>query len=132
MKAVAALLYRFSVIALMIVAAGCVATMRTQDLLSAANFKIVPATTPEQQAQLKALPAHKVTMVQRNGKEYFVYPDASQHVFYVGQNAEYQQYQRLREQSALAQEELTAATMDADWDVWGSGVGPGWWSPLSP
>jgi len=54
--------------------------------LSAAGFNIVPATTPELQARLKAIPAHKVAMVQRDGKEYFVYPDVTQNVLYVGQN----------------------------------------------
>jgi hypothetical protein len=46
--------------------------MRTEDLLSAAGFKIALVTTPELRARLKAIPAHEVTMVQREGKEYFV------------------------------------------------------------
>jgi hypothetical protein len=100
--------------------------------LSAAGFKIVPATTPELQARLKTIPAHKVTMVQRDGKAYFVYPDVTQNVLYVGQNAQYQRYQQLREQSQLAQEQLNAAELNADWGAWESWGGEGWWSPLSP
>jgi hypothetical protein len=71
-------------------------------------------------------------MVQRDGKEYFVYPDVTQNVLYVGQNSQYQRYQQLREQNQLAQEQLNAAELNADWSAWGTWGGEGWWSPLSP
>jgi N-methylhydantoinase A/oxoprolinase/acetone carboxylase beta subunit len=132
MKNVTARLRWIGGASLLALAVGCATTMRTEDLLSAAGFKIVPATTPELQARLKTIPAHKVTMVQRDGKEYFVYPDVTQNVLYVGQNAQYQRYQQLREQNQLAQEQLHAAELNADWGAWGSWGGEGWWSPLSP
>ena len=78
MKKVAALLNMIGGASLLALVVGCATTMRTEDLLSAAGFKIMPATTPVLQARLKAIPAHKVTMVQRDGKEYFVYPDVTQ------------------------------------------------------
>jgi len=71
-------------------------TQRTEDLLSQGGFKIVRANTPAQQARLRALPANRITMVQRDGKEYFVFPDVSQNVLYVGQKSELQNYQELR------------------------------------
>ena len=71
-------------------------------------------------------------MVQRDGEEYFVYPDVTQNVLYVGQNSQYQRYQQLREQNQLAQEQLNAAELNADWGAWGAWGGEGWWSPLSP
>jgi len=132
MKKVATLLSMIGGASLLAVVVGCATTMRTEDLLSAAGFKIVPASTPELQARLKAIPAHKVTMVQRDGKEYFVYPDVTQNVLYVGQNAQYQQYQQLREQNQLAQEQLNAAELNADWGAWETWGGEGWWSPLAP
>jgi hypothetical protein len=67
-----------------------------------------------------------------DGKVYFVYPDVAQNVLYVGQNAQYQRYQQLREQNQLGQEQLNAAEVNADWGAWGTWGGEGWWSPLSP
>ena len=132
MKKVAALLRMIGGASLLAVVVGCATTLRTEDLLSAAGFNIVPATTPELQARLKAIPAHKVTMVQRDGKEYCVYPDVTQNVLYVGQNAQYQRYQQLRVQNQVAQAQLHAAALTADWGAWESWGGEGWWSPLSP
>jgi hypothetical protein len=132
MKQVAALLSMIGSATLLALVVGCATTIRTEDLLSAAGFKIVPATTPELQARLKAIPADKLTMVQRDGKEYFVFPDVTQNVLYVGQNGQYQRYQQLRLQNQLAQEQLNAAELNADWGAWGTWGGEGWWSPLSP
>jgi hypothetical protein len=132
MKNVAALLSMIAGASLLAVLVGCATTMRTEELLSAADFKIVPATTPELQARLKSIPADKVSRVQRDGKVYFVYPDVAQNVLYVGQNAQYQRYQQLREQNQLGQEQLNAAEVNADWGAWGTWGGEGWWSPLSP
>ena len=67
MKKMAALLRMIGGASLLALVVGCATTMQTEDLLSAAGFNIVPATTPELQARLKAIPAYKVTMVQRDG-----------------------------------------------------------------
>jgi hypothetical protein len=132
MNNVAALLRTIGGASLLALAVSCATTMRTEHLLSEAGFNIVPATTPELQARLKAIPAYKVTMVQRDGKAYFVYPDVTQNVLYVGQNAQYQRYQQLREQHQVGQAPLNAAEVNADWGAWGTWGGEGWWSPLSP
>jgi hypothetical protein len=47
MKQVAALLTMIGSTSLLALVVGCATTMRTEDLLSAAGFKIVPATSPE-------------------------------------------------------------------------------------
>jgi len=105
--------------------AGCSTTKQTENMLSAAGFRIMPAITPQQQAHLKALPPHKVTMVVREGKTYFVYPDAPNKVIYVGQQEQYDQYQKLRLQKQLAEDQVQAAEMNSEaaWGVWG-GFGP--------
>src|SRR5688572_247404 len=78
------------------IVSGCATMVQTEDLLTGAGFKARPAITAEQQAQLKSLPARKVSSVQKDGKTYFVYPDAARNVVYIGQNAEYQRYKQLR------------------------------------
>src|SRR5262252_6514616 len=77
---------------LVTVALSCVMTQQTENLLSQAGFRSVPAKTPAQQARLKTLQADRITMVQQDGKEYFVFPDANQNMLYVGQKTELETY----------------------------------------
>jgi hypothetical protein len=108
-------------------AIGCSTTKDRENMLSAAGFKAVPADTPERQAHLTSLPADKLTTVQRNGAQYYVFPDPKQNVLYVGQEQQYQQYQKLRYQKQLADEQLSAAAMNEDaWGVWGPWPARGW------
>ena len=125
MKRITSLLGSIGAIVLLAFALGCSSTKQTENMLSAAGFKIMPATTAEQQAHLKTLPPHKVTLVRRDGKNYFVYPDVANQVAYVGQDAEYQQYQKLRMQKQLAEEQAQTAELNSEaaWGVWG----PGFW-----
>jgi hypothetical protein len=107
--------------ALLGLAVGCSTTKQTENLLSAAGFKTIPATTPQQQAHLKTLPPNKVTMVVRDAKPYFVYPDAKAQVLYVGQQAQYDAYQKLRVEKQMAEDQAQAAEVYAPgaWGPWG-------------
>ena len=122
MKNTTNLLLALGLAALMTFVAGCSTTQKTENLLSAAGFKAIPATTPQQQAHLKTLPAHKVTMVVRDGQTNYVYPDAAHQVLYVGQDAQYQEYQRLRLQNQMAEDQVQAAAMNSEpgWGAWES------------
>ena len=122
MKMKTYLLSIIGTVALVAFALGCSTTKQTENLLSAAGFKAMPATTPQQQAHLKTLPPHKVTMVQRDGKTYYVYPDQAHQVLYVGQDAQYQEYQKLRLQKQLAKDQVQAAEMNSEsgWTAWGA------------
>jgi hypothetical protein len=108
-------------LALLGVAIGCATTKQTEDLLSAAGFKATPATTAQRRAHLQTLPPHKVTMVVRAGKTYYVYPDAKAQVLYVGQQAQYDAYQKLRLENQMASEQFQAAESNAaeEWGAWG-------------
>jgi hypothetical protein len=115
-------------IALMTLAIGCMTTKQTESLLSEAGFKAVPAATPQQQAHLKTLPAGKVTKAQRSGKTYYVYPDVAHNVLYLGQEAQYQQYQKLCLQHETSSPGLSDAEINNEpgWGPWG-GWGELWW-----
>jgi hypothetical protein len=104
---------------------GCASTKYTEDLLAASGFKQMPAATPEQQAHLRTLPPHKVSRVVRDGKTYFVYPNVKRQVLYVGTQAQYDAYQKLRQQNQMAQDQAEEATMNADagWTAWGAWSG---------
>ena len=99
---------------LIALASGCASTRQTEDLLSAAGFKARPATNAVQQAQLKSLPAHKVSTIEKGGKKYYVYPDAAKNVIYVGDSAQYEQYQKLRKQQEWAEEQANPAVQLQD------------------
>ena len=121
-----------SVLALAVLAIGCASPKQTENMLSAAGFKVMPATTPEQKAHLATLPANKVTMVVREGKTYFVFPDAKQQVVYVGQQAQYDQYQKLRLQKQMAEDQVQAAELNSEpaWGAWGGWGGIGFAEPV--
>jgi hypothetical protein len=118
--------------ALLALAGGC-ASMETQskeNLLIAAGFKVIVPSTPAQQQKLQALPADKVTLVQKSGKTYYVFPDTAHNQAYVGGPKQYQAYRQLRLANKLANENLEAAEMNQDtsmnWGAWGGWGGPGW------
>jgi hypothetical protein len=60
--------------------------------LLATGFKVLVATTSVQRDWVKSLPVGKIRAMQRNGKKYFVYPDAPGNQVYVGGPKEYQAY----------------------------------------
>jgi hypothetical protein len=109
--------------ALVLLAMGCAQTGQTENLLSAAGFRIIIAATPQQQHHLQTLPPYKVTMAQRHGKTYYVYADPVHHQIYVGTQFQYYRYRDLRLAKNLAQENLQTSELNAetamDWDVWG-------------
>jgi len=113
---------------LVALAIGCSSTKSTENMLSAAGFKMVPADTPERVAHLNSLPPDKITTVQRNGTLYYTFPDPKNNILYVGQQPQYEEYQKLRLQNQMTQEQLSAAEMNENaWGVWGAwGGGPYW------
>ena len=118
MKKLKALLTTSVLIALAI---GCSTTKDTENMLTAAGFKMVPADTPDKLAHLNSLPPGKITTVQRDGTLYYAYPDPANKMLYVGQQAQYDEYRKLRLQKQMADEQLNAAAMNesAPWGVWG-------------
>jgi hypothetical protein len=106
-----------------------VQTQNKENLLIAAGFKVIVPKTDTQQQKLKALPADKVTLVQKDGKTYYVFPDAANNQAYVGGPDQYQTYKQLRLQNKLANDNLEAAEMNQDasmnWGAWGGWGGMG-------
>ena len=63
-------------------------------------------------------------MVPRNGTNYFLYPDSKGNVLYVGQQAQYQEYQNLRAKAKMQQEQSGQAALMStynfdDYGIWG-------------
>jgi hypothetical protein len=121
-----------SVIALLALTVSCSTTSSTQNkesMLVASGFKVITPKTAAQQQKLQQLPPGHVAMINRQGRTYYIFPDAAHNQAYVGGPQEYQAYQQLRATNKLVKENLETAEMyqDAqmDWSSWG-GWGAGW------
>ena len=114
-----------SAFALLALAMSCTSmqTQNKENLLIAAGFKVIIPSTAAQQQKLQALPAGKVTLVQKDGKIYYVFPDAANNQAYVGGSEQYQTYKQLRLANKLTNENLEAAEINQDasmnWGGWG-------------
>ena len=59
------------------------------------GFKVLVAETKVQTDWVRSLAPGKIRPVQRTGKKYFIYPDASRNRIYVGGPAEYEAYRKV-------------------------------------
>ncbi|MFZ2169782.1 MAG: hypothetical protein WAW61_09115 [Methylococcaceae bacterium] len=103
-------------------------TKDTEQLLSAAGFKIKLADTPAKLAHLKTLTQHKLAAHQKDGAVYYIYADATTcQCFYWGQDDSYQSFMQLQQQQDIANEEQMTAEMNEEeflnWDIMGYGMG---------
>jgi hypothetical protein len=104
-------------------------------MLVASGFNVITPKTAAQQQKLQNLPPGKVTMIQKAGKTYYIFPDPAHNQAYVGGPKQYRHYQELRATNKLAQENLETAEMYQDsameWSLWGGwGAGMGVWGPM--
>jgi hypothetical protein len=110
-----------------VLSVGCASTQTStqnrEAMLAASGFKTITPKTAAQQQKLQNLPQGKVTMIQKKGKTYYIFPDPAHNLAYVGGPKQYQQYQQLRADNRLAKESLETADMYQDaemqWSVWG-------------
>ncbi len=117
---------------------SCASTQSTQNresMLVASGFKVITPKTAAQQQKLQNLPAGKVTMIQKGGKTYYIFPDPANNRAYVGRPKDYQAYLQLRATNKLATENMETAEMYQDsameWSLWGGwGAGMGVWGPM--
>lgn len=122
MNPISTLFTCLSLIALLALATGCASPKQTENLLALAGFKPVAASTAKQQQLLKALPAEKVSPIQRKGKSYFIFPDVAHNRAWVGSPKQYRDYLQIRSDYQLSNESLASAKMDqtgvSDYDDW--------------
>jgi hypothetical protein len=89
----------------------------TEQLLAAAGFHMKQANTPEQLANLQGMTQRKIVLQEQDGQARYVYADAEDcKCVYVGNERNYDEYQRLSLREEIAQDNLDASM---DWDMWG-------------
>ena len=105
-------------------------TQNRESMLAASGFKVITPKSAAQKQKLQNLPPGKVTMIQKKGKTYYIFPDPAHNQAYVGGPRQYRHYQQLRADNKLANENLETAEMYQDatmeWSVWGgwdAGIG---------
>src|SRR5438477_8072571 len=91
-------------VALLIGCATQTSTQNRESMLVASGFKVITPKTPAQQQKLQNLPPGKVTMIQKGGKTYYIFPDQAHNQAYVGRPKEYQTYLQMRTDKKLARE----------------------------
>ena len=121
MKQILAPFRILSTIALLALAVGCANTRSKEDSLVAAGFRVSVPKTAAQQQKLKSLPPDKVTVVQKDGKTYYVFPDVARNLAYVGGPKEYETYHQIRSQKKKFEEiQWKENAEQIDWGGWGS------------
>jgi hypothetical protein len=114
--------------------AGCagmqtVETKSTEQLLSAAGFRMRLPDSPQKTAHLQQLPQRQLVAYTRNGKTFFVYADAANNHLYWGSQAAYKRYQQMLVEQKIASQRAMAAELNEaaamDWEIWGTGP----WDP---
>ena len=96
--------------------AGC-ATMEAasqESLLKSAGFVERTPTTEKQKAAYAALPAYQLHSGTRAGRTGYVYKDEKAGVVYIGDKAQYAQYQQLAAKAKLKEEKQVAHNLDND------------------
>jgi hypothetical protein len=106
--------------ALLVLASGCASTEHKENMLSAAGFKPIAANSPQRVEHLNSLPDDRLTVANLNGRSYFVFPDRANDVLFVGQEPQYQQYQRMRLENQLPEASVTRAEIGDHWTDWGA------------
>ena len=73
------------------------------------GFKVLVAKTKVQEDWVRGLPPGKIRPMQRTGKKFYIYPDASRKQIYVGGPNEYEAYVQLHPEQRAAGAEQAAS-----------------------
>jgi hypothetical protein len=77
------------------------------------GFKVLVASTKVQQDWVRGLPPGRIRAMQRTGKKFFIYPDASGNQIYVGGPNEYEAYVQLHPEHRVADAQQAAREASA-------------------
>jgi hypothetical protein len=118
-----------AIVAVGLALAGCAAIEehevgQKEQLLAAAGFQMKPADSPAKLADLERLPQHRLVRHEREGESVWVYADATDcKCLYSGDQDNYDEFEKLRVQQQIADQEEMAAEMNQqaamNWEMWG-------------
>jgi hypothetical protein len=93
-------------------------SLHTEELLQSSGFKVVVATTPAEKAQLQTLQPGKLSVVRRDGKTWYVYPDAARQQLYVGSPDQYQNYRQAYQDDQMVRGQVDSVLLHRDTVEW--------------
>ncbi len=95
----------------LIALAGCAAmeSASQESLLQKAGFQSRTPTTEKQKAAYQKLPAYQLHRGTLKGRTVYAYKDEKAGVVYLGNQAQYAQYQQLAKNARLKEEQITPA-----------------------
>lgn len=99
---------------------GQSAVAQQEPLLAKSGFKTIAVTTPKQQQAVSKLPQGTVSAVKYQGKQYYVYPTASNDKIYVGKQKHLNAYN----QAVAAQQASQQSSMNPPPTMTFQGHGP--------
>lgn len=99
---------------------GQSAVVQQEPLLAKSGFKTIAVTTPKQQQAVSKLPQGTVSAVKYQGKQYYVYPTASNDKIYVGKQKHLNAYN----QAVAAQQASQQSSMNPPPTMTFQGHGP--------
>ena len=108
---------------------GCASmgSSNTKSLLAASGFRERTPETAQQKQLYAAAEAYKVQRISANGKTFYAYKDEKNGTAMVGDESNYQQFEKLAIQQRIAEQEYQAAEMRRDaaygwYGAYGSGI----------
>ena len=122
---------KFVVMGFIIFLSGCAAIEKenqanTENLLSAAGFRILPANSPKRQESLKSMVPYKVERKIKGEEVFYLYACPDHNFTYIGDQSNYSRYRELEIQQQTSnqntmssQNAVMAAQQWNDWRVWG-------------
>lgn len=113
--------------------AGCASmgSTDTKNMLSAAGFRERTPETPRQKELFAAAESYKVMKITSNGKTFYAYKDEKNGTAFIGDETNYQEYQRLAMQHKIAEQQYQAAMMERQLAMnWYGAYGPYVHGPL--
>jgi hypothetical protein len=96
------------------------AVVQQEPLLAKSGFKTITVTTPKQQQAVSKLPKGTVSAVKYQGKQYYVYPTATNDKIYVGKQKHLNTYN----QAVAAQQASQQSSMNPPPTMTFQGHGP--------
>ena len=126
MKTKIILLLSAMISAICLVGCASMGSSNTKSLLSAAGFREKTPETAKQKELYAAATAYKVQRITAKGKTFYAYKDEKNGTALVGDESNYQQFEKLAVQQRIAQQEYQAAEMRRDAAYgWYGAYGPG-------
>jgi hypothetical protein len=110
-KAMKQVITRLTVVGALVflsLAVGCASPEETETLLAEAGFRTVIAPDPAQ----RQLRPYKVTVMERNGENYYAYADPARNQVYVGDHSQFQRYRQLKRELEAAQQSYNPPVYD--------------------